>query len=569
MSAGVIALAFVPLAPLLLALMLPAGKGVWRLTPVAVLPALGAVLLLPDATRVHLPEVLLGVRLVLDPVSRGFLLAAALLWGAAAVYAQGDLRDDPHVVRFHFFFLLAMAGNLGLVVSADAVVFYTFFALMSLASVGLVVHRCTTESWRATWVYLGMTVLGEVCLFTGLILQVHAVGDPSLERLVLAAPPDVLAVSLMVAGLGIKAGMVPLHLWLPLAHPAAPTPASAVLSGAMIKAGLLGWLYLIPREEAMAGVGTWLLVAGLAGAWFGVLAGILQQRPKTLLAYSSISQMGLMCAGMGLAVQAPELGPALTAALVFYVVHHGLAKGALFLGTGIARRASFPWALLGLGVPSLALAGLPLTSGAMAKSLLKTPLEASQVDHSAVLLLMVLAAAGTTVLMLRFLALVLPGAGRDASGPWAMRLPWLLLALAAPLLPWCWDPATGWALLSPGKLWTATWPLLLGMGAALAGLFLSRRIRFRVNIPEGDLWWLLERVGRAGGQTLARQPVWWQPPGGALYARLGAYLVRAWGALQHQALKVERYMCRWEVLGEVFTAWILSLFGVLWWASGG
>ncbi|WP_439099447.1 complex I subunit 5 family protein [Ectothiorhodospira mobilis] len=566
---GATALTLVPLAPLLLALVLPAGKGAWRLTPLAVLPALGAVLLLPDATRAHLPEVLLGVRLALDPVSRGFLLAAALLWGAAAVYARGDLRDDPHVVRFHVFFLLAMAGNLGLVVAADAVVFYTFFALMSLASVGLVVHRCTAEAWRATWVYLGMAVLGELCLFTGLILQVHAVGDPSLERLVLEAPPDGLAVSLIVVGLGAKAGMVPLHLWLPLAHPAAPTPASAVLSGAMIKAGLLGWLYLIPRGEAMAGVGTWLLVAGLAGAWFGVLAGVLQQRPKTLLAYSSISQMGLMTAGMGLAVQAPELGPALTAALVFYVVHHGLAKGALFLGTGIARQVSLPWLLLGLGVPSLALAGLPLTSGAMAKSLLKTPLEATQGDYSAVLLLMALAAAGTAVLMLRFLALVLPGAGRDGGGSWAMRLPWLLLALAAPLLPWCWDPAAAWALLSPGKLWTAAWPLLLGVGVALAGFLLFRRVRVRVHLPEGDLWWLLERAGRAGVQAVARQPVLWRSPGGTLYARLGAWLVRGWGTLQDRALEAERHMRRWEVLGGGFTAWILILFGVLWWGLGG
>src|SRR5690606_7309656 len=115
------------------------------------------------------------------------------------------------------------------------------------------------------------------------------------------APRRDLIVGLVLAGFGIKAGALPLHVWLPLAHPAAPTPASAVLSGAMIKAGLLGWLRFLPLGlVALPGWAALLMVLGVVAVFFGAAAGAVQQDAKAVLAYSSISQMGLMIIGLAI-----------------------------------------------------------------------------------------------------------------------------------------------------------------------------------------------------------------------------------------------------------------------------
>ncbi|TVQ71043.1 MAG: NADH/ubiquinone/plastoquinone (complex I), partial [Chromatiaceae bacterium] len=430
-------LALIPGAPLLLALLLafPGREYAWRLAPFAALPGLSGALLLPIGVWAEYPAVLLGAELALDPIGRGLLLVTALLWGAAAVFAQGYLRGDAAVVRFHVFFLLAMAGNLGLILAGDAMVFYLFFALMSLSSVGLVVHERTREAWRAGWVYLGMAMVGEVALFSGLLLLVHGAGGHSLAELASEAPSNSLAAGLLIIGLGIKAGLLPLHMWLPLAHPAAPTPASAVLSGVMIKAGLLGWMRLLPLGEPTLWVGDVLLVLGLLGAWFGVVAGLFQSRPKTILAYSSISQMGLMIAGLGVAIQVPALAPALLAAVGLYAMHHALAKGALFLCVGIATRVRGPWILAYVGLPALALAGLPLTSGAVAKTALKAPMEAPVVDLTVVLWVLTLAAAGTTLLMVRLVVVMLRDRRPSRPLPLSMSMPWLVLVVSGVLLP--------------------------------------------------------------------------------------------------------------------------------------
>src|SRR6516225_7782006 len=108
---------------------------------------------------------------------------------------------------------------------------------------------------------------------------------------------------LLIAGFGLKAGLVPLHVWMPLTYPAAPAPAGSVLSGAVVKAGVIGLIRFIPLDHGTPGWGEALAIAGLLSAFYGVAVGITQANPKTVLAYSSISQMGLiaMVVGTGLA----------------------------------------------------------------------------------------------------------------------------------------------------------------------------------------------------------------------------------------------------------------------------
>ena len=140
--------------------------------------------------------------------------------------------------------------------------------------------------------------------------------------------------ALLIAGFGLKIGLVPLHVWMPLTYTAAPIPAAAVLSGAAVKAGVIGFIRFMPFDAAMPGWGEALAAIGLFSAFYGVAIGITQSNPKTVLAYSSVSQMGLIAAVIGMGLAAGDSSTASAAG--FIAAHHVLVKGALFLAIGVA-----------------------------------------------------------------------------------------------------------------------------------------------------------------------------------------------------------------------------------------
>lgn len=547
-------LLLVPAAPLLLACSGVIGAArLRRLTPWTAAPGLMVALLLPEGTLASYPWLLLGLELQLDAIGRSFLLLTAGLWGAAGLYALGYLREDAHAGRFHLWFLLAMSGNLGLVLAADAVGFYLFFSLMSLASYGLVIHAGGAEVMRAGRIYLILAVLGEILLLAGLLFAVFSAGGTHFSLLA-ATPLEVVPATLLVLGLGIKAGLIPLHVWLPLAHPAAPTPASAVLSGAMIKAGLLGWLRLLdPTAAGWPELGAGLLILGLTGAFFAAAIGVLQQRPKTVLAYSSISQMGIMASALGLALLLPGQASPLLAAVVLYSLHHGFAKGALFLGVGIAERHRGPWVMAILALPGLALCGLPWTSGALAKSALKAGLqEAPPVWVGPVETLLTATAVGTTLLVARFLWLIgatSPGVGRPI--PWQMLGPWLALSSIALLLPWLWPGTADMA-------WSLMWPLAAGL--LLAAIALIWRRGAPIRVPEGDLLIPVEALMLGLARRVRATPWLWRALGeGPLRAR--ARLL--WRHAGRGAASLEKGLGRWESIGTLFMVLVLVVFLLL------
>ncbi len=485
------------LLPLVAALLLLSPLQRMRpLLPLAALPALVLALFAPPGA-VDLPWLFLGARFGLDDTSRIFLLFTAALWLAGGLHAAGYFHDDPRRRAFWLFWLAAMAGNFGLVLALDAASFYVFFALMSFASYGLVVHTRTPEALQAGRVYLALVVVGELALFAAIALAWQAAGSLRLDAIgaALAGSPQRDAVTaLTLLGFGIKVGALPLHVWLPLAHPVAPTPASAVLSGAMIKAGLLGWLRLLPLGTVAAPAwGEVLIALGLTAAFAAALVGATQRQAKAALAYSSISQMGFVTVAVGIALAVPAAAPAAIAAATLYAFHHAFAKAALFLGVSLAGaatpRSRALW-MLGVALPALALAGAPLTSGYAAKAALKAALPADFVGLTAAL---TLAAAGTTLVMLRVVWLLrqdAKGGAHAAHAPnGAMWAGWGLLVLLS-LLGW---PAVGRiADLGPttADAWFgATWPLLLG--AALAALAAAWRRRAaggrEFTVPPGDL----------------------------------------------------------------------------------
>jgi formate hydrogenlyase subunit 3/multisubunit Na+/H+ antiporter MnhD subunit len=477
-------------APLLLALLViwPASRRLAeRLAPLAPLPALLLALAARDGLVADLPWLLLGSRFMLDETGRLFLGFTAVVWLLAGWYARGYLAEDPRRHVFWSFYLATAAGNLGVCLAGDAASFYLLFALMTFAAYGLVVHSGSAEARRAGRVYLIMAVLGEGALVAGMLLAVHAASSHYLSDLVTVAPPAA-AIPLLLLGFGIKVGMPLLHMWLPLAHPVAPVPASAVLSGVMLKAGLLGWLRFLPLgAAALPEAGTLLLTAGLLAMFLGVAAGLCQREPKVLLAYSSISQMGFMTLGVGAGLLAPQLWPVLLPAVGLYALHHALAKSALFLGVGVIQTgAARRWVLAGMALPALALAGAPLSSGLLVKAALKAGLAGLPAPWDSLLpMLLPLAALGTALLMARLLFLLL-GRAQTQKGS-GMAVPWGVLVVLGALLPWV-QPSADIATWP-----SALWPILLAV--AISAL-VARNVKRAPALPPGDILLIAEHVLR-------------------------------------------------------------------------
>jgi multicomponent Na+:H+ antiporter subunit A len=512
MGAGALLVATValPVAMLLACLSRRARDRMPALLALAPVPGLAAALLASGGPPLVLDDARFQFTLALDPPGAILLGAAALLWLAAGLYAWRYLGRQPNAGRFAVWWLLTETGSLGVFFAADLATFYLMFGLLSLAAWGLVIHNGTPQALRAAAIYLILAVLGEICLLMAFALLATATPGETLAigpavAWLPQSPWRGLTIGLLIAGFGLKMGLLPVHVWLPIAHPEAPMPASAVLSGAIIKAGVIGLIRFLPFDRSLTGWSGILTGIGLATAFYAVAVGITQRHPKTVLAYSSVSQMGFVAAVLGAGLAAGG-GIGLTTA--FYAAHHVLAKGALFLAVGVAAatggRRLWP-VLLPAGVLALGFGGLPLTGGGLAKLAVKPALGSGAVGELATL-----AGAGSTLLMLHFVHCLRSSAAPEpeAVAPAGLVAPWLALALAAVALPWALFLASGIGtladVLAPVALWKALWPVLLGVGLSVV----LRRWEDRLpRVPEGDLVALVERLGRGSlpfGEAIER-----------------------------------------------------------------
>lgn len=451
-----------------------------RWTPAAaLLPAVVAAAQLGPGDSTVIDWLLLGTRLGVDGTTQWLLPATVGVWLAAAVYHAATSAAGHTVARFRLFFLLAMAGNLLLLLAQDIVAFYCGFALMGIAGYGIVAERRSTGARVAANSYLRWTIAGELMLFSGLVALAHSAGDTGFERLSDTAPGP-LTLVLLIGGLGIKIALPGLHAWMPAAYAACRAPGSAVFSGAMVNAGIVGLLRFLPFEQGGYALAGYLLLGlGLLGAFHGVVIGLMQRRAKVILAYSSVSQMGTMAAACGLALVEPALAPALLVAIGVYAVHHGFTKAALFLALDIhgdTRRRTLAMGLM--VVLSLMLAGAPFSSGAVAKSLLKAELG---VDYAWLGWAWFAASAATLVLMSRFLHVVSGRRGAvEQRTPWPAVLVTVLLPLAAHLASYRLETLPELSLHDG-------WPVLLGLLLALAlGRWWRHESAWPV-VPKGDL----------------------------------------------------------------------------------
>src|SRR2546421_290292 len=321
----------------------------------AALAGVALLTLLAPATGLESVEIPVGLPLGrtflgLDALSAAFAviinLAASIVSGYAIGYAA-HAREPQRVVPFYPAFIAGM--NLVLL-AQDAFSFLVGWELMSLASWALVVseHRAA-ENRRAALVYLIMASGGALTLLLAFGLLAGPAGGYSFEAIRRLRAPGVGPIVLLLAllGAGSKAGLVPLHAWLPLAHPAAPSHVSALMSGVMTKVAVYGFVRLV---FDLAGPPAWwwsvpvLLIAGIT-ALLGVLYALMEHDLKRLLAYHTVENIGIIFIGLGLALAFEASGLRAAAALafaaaIFHVFNHSLFKSLLFMGSGAVLNAT-------------------------------------------------------------------------------------------------------------------------------------------------------------------------------------------------------------------------------------
>jgi formate hydrogenlyase subunit 3/multisubunit Na+/H+ antiporter MnhD subunit len=348
--------------------------------------------------NLHLDDrLLLGLpwlhwHLRLDPLAGFFFMVVGIVVAAAGVYAPGYAsefaRRGQSLAILGLFTGLFVAGMLLVVLANDAYAFMVAWELMSVSSYFLVIyHHTQPENRRAGFLYLLMAHIGAIAILLGFGV-LAAFGDGFTFEAMRAAPLTPLwgsvAFVAVFLGFGMKAGMVPVHAWLPEAHPVAPSHISALMSGVMLKVALYGFIRVV--FDLMGDIlwqwGLTVLVVGTASALAGVLYAFMQNDIKRLLAYSSIENVGIILIGLGLSMVfigdgQKVLGVLALIAALYHILNHALFKGLLFLGAGAIIHGSHEQNLNRMGglikrmpytaafflVGTLAIAGLPPLNG--------------------------------------------------------------------------------------------------------------------------------------------------------------------------------------------------------------
>ena len=293
----------------------------------------------------------LGTHLRIDALAAFFLVVINLGGAMASLFALGYGRHEETPQRVLPFYPAYLAGMNLVVLAADAFTFLVSWEFMSLTSWALVIaHHRDRENLRAGYVYLLMASFGTLALLLAFGLLAGSNGNYLFDAIRTSHPTAGLAALILIltlVGAGSKAGVVPLHAWLPLAHPAAPSHVSALMSGVMTKVAVYGFVRI---AFDLLGAPDWwwsivVLAVGGVTAVMGVLYALMQNDLKRVLAYSTIENIGIIFAALGLALAFKAEGLVLASALaltagLFHVFNHSLFKSLLFFGTGAVLNAT-------------------------------------------------------------------------------------------------------------------------------------------------------------------------------------------------------------------------------------
>ena len=395
---------------------------------------------------IGLPD--LPMHLRLDALTGFFLVLLGTASAGISTFAAGYFRrgtgTPPGLLCLQYHLFLASIGFL--LLADDAYSFMVAWETMALSSYFLVTaQHGIAEIRRAGFVYLLMAHLGAIAIL--LAFGVMQGGSwqftfDAMRGAALAPQQAALAFLLALLGFGTKAGLVPMHVWLPEAHPAAPSPVSALMSGVMLKTAVYGMLRvsfdLLDESQWWWGLAP--LALGLLSAFYGVVFAAVQTEMKRLLAYSSIENIGVIFTGLGLAIVFHGVGmPSLEAlaliALLYHSLNHALIKSLLFLGTGAVLHSTgernlgrlgglihrMPWVAWLTLVGALSMAGLPPLNGFVSEwLLLQAFLFAHEVPRAFIDMLLpmgaglvALAAALSAYVMVKFFGVIFLGQPRE------------------------------------------------------------------------------------------------------------------------------------------------------------
>ncbi|CZE47847.1 proton-conducting transporter membrane subunit [Campylobacter geochelonis] len=324
----------------------------------------------------------------LTPLGNFFSFVVVFIGFASSVYGMSYAKEYINKANIGVFaclfnlFILSML----LVISANNVFcFIVLWELMTLVSSFLILVNDGKGTLKAVMIYLGIAQVGAFCITCGLLLMAYYAGSAEFSafaNLAMPLPVCVAIFILFLVGFGSKAGMWPFHVWLPLAHPAAPSNVSALMSGVMIKVALFALVKFTLFLPISIYFGLAILILGAASSLFGVLYALCQHDYKALLAYHSVENIGIILLGFGTGIYGVAAGNATLGAIGFlagcyHVVNHAIFKGLLFLCAGSVLHAThtrdmdvlgglakkMPWTSVGMFIGIMGIAALPPVNG--------------------------------------------------------------------------------------------------------------------------------------------------------------------------------------------------------------
>ena len=341
-----------------------------------------------EGTVISIPEVCgMGLYFTIDGFRVIYAGITAFMWMIASIFSKEYFAHYRNRNRYFFFWLLTLGATIAIFLSADLYTTYIFFEIMSFASYVWVAHDETKPSMRAAATYLGVAVLGGLTLLMGLFLLYTQTGTLQISELYEACQGKNIypAALCMLVGFGAKAGAFPLQIWLPKAHPVAPAPASALLSGILTKTGIFGIL-VISCQILLYDTfwGTLILFIGVITMFLGAFLAIFSIDFKRTLACSSVSQIGFILLGIGMQGILGAHNEIAVRGTMLHMVNHSLFKLVLFMVAGVIYMNTHKLDLndiRGFGrkkpllkfiylMGALGIGGVPLWSGYISKTLL-------------------------------------------------------------------------------------------------------------------------------------------------------------------------------------------------------
>ena len=337
---------------------------------------------------VSLPGVCgMGLHFTVDGFRRIYVVIAALMWLVCGQFSPEYFAHYRNRNRYYLFLLVTLGATEAIFLSADLYTTFVFFEIMSLCSYVWVAQDEKPESLRAGGTYLAVAVLGGMVLLMGIFLLEHQTGTLMIDQLAAAcAEKKPYAAALcMLVGFGAKAGAYPIHIWLPKAHPVAPAPASALLSGILTKTGIFGILVISCRilihDELW---GAFILLVGVVTMFLGALLALFSVNFKRTLACSSVSQIGFILVGVGMLGLLGEHNTLAARGTFLHMVNHSLFKLILFLVAAVIYQNTHkldlndirgfgrkkPALMLCYLMGALGIGGIPGWSGYVSKTLL-------------------------------------------------------------------------------------------------------------------------------------------------------------------------------------------------------